>query len=418
MVKRILFCAILFALAATWLQGQKVRRLLRFTETAAPPAVTNLIGRPDALVDNTGVWTTSPLWSDIDDPIESGDGSTVTSDTSPTSTEPFTVGVSDMSDEATSAGHFLKLRGAKSSATGANYDIVCELREGYTSEASQGTLIATVGLTNKADATLETVIRTLTTAEANSITDYTDLQFRCWGAKNGGGANNSVVIADIEFEVLDPDRGIAFSGIYGAETGTPVTNHTVSSVVAPADSVIFCFASQNGDMTPVINNIWFNGTEQFTLIQAYTNASGFPASGGSLYVLHNPSATTASVVVHWDSAGGAYQSTHVWVGTGIYNDSAANTYRALTVPDGSGGGGADAVVAAKTGDWVLSHCDEWGTGGTLAADHTSRRVQQLATSAFDTGTQDTGGYVAGTTTMTWSNDDQTTHIAIAVRRDP
>jgi hypothetical protein len=154
---------------------------------------------PDADLDNTGVWTTAPLWDKLTGPIGSDDGDEVVSDTSPISTEPFTVSATTVADPLSSSNHILRARWAKATAAGANYDFHCELRQGYSSEAAQGTLIATVSLIAKTDTTLVTTSYTLSGAEADSITNYADLSFRCWAAKNGGGANRDCRIVDIEF---------------------------------------------------------------------------------------------------------------------------------------------------------------------------------------------------------------------------
>ena len=155
---------------------------------------------PDADLDNTGVWTTAPLWNKLTGPIGSDDGDEVIADGSPISTETFTVALSTVADPGVSTGHILRARWAKTDAAGANYDFHCQLRQNYVSEASLGTLIATVSLINKADTTLVTTSYTLSAGEADSITDYTELSARCWAVKNGGGANRNCRIADIEFE--------------------------------------------------------------------------------------------------------------------------------------------------------------------------------------------------------------------------
>lgn len=170
--------------------------------------------RPIADLDNTGVWTTTPLWSKIDDSVGSGDADFILSDTSPSSTEPFTVDGSTVTDPVSSIDHILRVRSSKS-AGGANNDIVVELRQGYVSEASQGTLIATLtGLMTTDTPTTYTL--TLSAAQANAISNYADLQFRCWSAKNGGGGNSQTTIYDIELEVPDAgnqtyDESISFS---------------------------------------------------------------------------------------------------------------------------------------------------------------------------------------------------------------
>ncbi len=98
--------------------------------------------RPISDLDNTGVWTTTPLWSDIDDGA-SPDGTVVVSDTTPVVTEPFTVDLGTITDPVTGSGHVLRIRWAKNAGGGGNKTIRIELREGYVNESTLGTLIAT-----------------------------------------------------------------------------------------------------------------------------------------------------------------------------------------------------------------------------------------------------------------------------------
>ena len=161
--------------------------------------------RPISDLDNTGAWTTTPLWSKIDDSVGSGDADFVTSDGNPTSSETFTVDGSTVTDPASSIDHILRVRASEETG-GANHDIIVELRQGYVSEASLGTLIATLTASAIAN-TATTYTLTLSGAQADSITDYSDLQFRIYAQKNGGGAGNAVTCYDVELEV--PDAGAA-----------------------------------------------------------------------------------------------------------------------------------------------------------------------------------------------------------------
>ena len=206
--------------------------------------------RPASDIDNTGGWTTSPLWSDIDDSVGSGDGSVVLSDSTPTSAKPFTVDGTTISDPSSSSGHVLRIRGAKNATGGANYDLVCQLRQGYASEASQGNLIATVTISAKSNTTLETAEHTLSGAEADSITDHSDLQFRCWAAKNGGGAGRQCQIADVELETPDAATILSPNGIAsGTSLGTPAI--TVGAVTVSPTGI----ASGTSFGSPAVNSV-------------------------------------------------------------------------------------------------------------------------------------------------------------------
>jgi hypothetical protein len=161
--------------------------------------------RPTADATNTGVWTTTPLWSKVNGVVGSDDGDFVTSDGGPTATETFVcAAVNNPDDPGVDTGHILRIRGNKNTSGGANYDIVCEIRQGYVSEASLGTLIATASIVGTASTTPVTGTHNLTTGEASTITNYkSTFFFRCWAVKNGGGANRACDIVDVEFEFGD-----------------------------------------------------------------------------------------------------------------------------------------------------------------------------------------------------------------------
>ncbi len=80
-------------------------------------------------------------------------------------------------DPVSSTGHIVRYRYAKSAAGGATIDLTVQLRQGYVSEASQGTLIKS--WTHAAvSETLITQTQTLIAAEADAITNYADLFLR------------------------------------------------------------------------------------------------------------------------------------------------------------------------------------------------------------------------------------------------
>lgn len=81
-------------------------------------------------------------------------------------------------DPLSSTGHTVRWRYNKSASGGAQINLTVELRQGYTNEGAQGTLIATVAtLTNISD-TVTAGSYTLSGGEADAITDYSDLYLR------------------------------------------------------------------------------------------------------------------------------------------------------------------------------------------------------------------------------------------------
>ncbi len=148
-------------------------------------------------LDNTGLWITAPLWSKINEG-GGGDGVVVVSDSNPTTSEPFTVDLETITDPESATGHILRIRWAKNSGGGGNKTIRIELREGYVSEGSQGTLIATDDYAINST-TLRTDATTMSAGEANSITDYADLQIRVMGVSS----NRALKVDFVELETGD-----------------------------------------------------------------------------------------------------------------------------------------------------------------------------------------------------------------------
>lgn len=86
-------------------------------------------------------------------------------------------GLSNVEDPVSSTGHIMRWRRGKNAAGGSNINLTVELRQGYTGEGAQGTLINTFADNTIPDA-FTTTSDTLSGAEADAITDYTDLQVR------------------------------------------------------------------------------------------------------------------------------------------------------------------------------------------------------------------------------------------------
>lgn len=135
--------------------------------------------RPDAdLVD--GTWTeddgtTTDMFAEIDE-AAADDNDYVKSVAAP-SNAAMAVGLGNVTDPVSSAGHVIRVRARQGVAGGVPVDMTVELRQGYTNEGSQGTLIATLTQADVADSFTD-YSHTLSGAEADSITDYNDLQLR------------------------------------------------------------------------------------------------------------------------------------------------------------------------------------------------------------------------------------------------
>lgn len=139
--------------------------------------------RPDAdLV--IGSWTeddgtTDALFGEIDEATRDDADFDKSEDlTSAGNTSAFAVSLSDITDPVSSSGHVIRVALRKQGT--AQMDATVELRQGYVNESTLGTLIATLTQANLTTSFAE-YTHTLSGAEADAITDYTDLQLRFVG---------------------------------------------------------------------------------------------------------------------------------------------------------------------------------------------------------------------------------------------
>ena len=87
--------------------------------------------------------------------------------------------LSDVTDPVSSTGHSMRMRSATDVASGGEtLDFTLQLRQTYVSEASLGTLIATLTRNGVTGNTWTTTTYTLSAAEADAVTDYTALFYR------------------------------------------------------------------------------------------------------------------------------------------------------------------------------------------------------------------------------------------------
>lgn len=129
---------------------------------------------------SAGTWTThsggtSNLYATIDE-TSADDSDYIKSVSAPSST-PYVCKLSNVDDPASSANHIVRYRYQKDQSAGAQIDLTVELRQGYVSEGSPGTLIASNAHTNIANGWTNGSF-TLTGPQADSITDYTSLYLR------------------------------------------------------------------------------------------------------------------------------------------------------------------------------------------------------------------------------------------------
>lgn len=154
---------------------------------------------------SAGSWTTSPLWSKIDEDISgggSGDGTLITSDSvgNGANTTNADVKISTVTDPTLSSNHVIRVRWLCSDAS-RSLQAHIELWEG--NPASGGTKRAEIISASNVGGTEVEASYTLSSGEADAITDYSNLYFRFWGQGTGGGPSRALQIEAAQFEVPD-----------------------------------------------------------------------------------------------------------------------------------------------------------------------------------------------------------------------
>lgn len=119
---------------------------------------------------------TTDIFQSIDE-ASAGDADFIQSPTSPVN-EVYVCALSAVTDPESSSGHVMRMRTSADQDGEETLDFTQELRQGYTGEGSQGTLIASQQRTGVSTTTWTTSSNTLSGAEADAITDYSDLFYR------------------------------------------------------------------------------------------------------------------------------------------------------------------------------------------------------------------------------------------------
>jgi hypothetical protein len=136
-------------------------------------------GRPstdttnESYTDQAGGSTT--IYTTLDETVAS-DADYIKSVAAPTS-DVYVTKLTTLEDPVVHTGHTIRYRYAKDLAGGSQIDLTVELRQGYVSEVSQGTLIKQWSHTAISE-TWTQANQTLTEGEAATITDYTSLYLR------------------------------------------------------------------------------------------------------------------------------------------------------------------------------------------------------------------------------------------------
>ncbi len=120
--------------------------------------------------------TTTDIFDQIDESV-ADDADYIKTQLTPTD-DVYVTKLTTLEDPISSSGHIVRFRYRKDAAGGDSLDLLTELRQGYTNEGAQGTLIASQNNTDISGAGWVDGTFTLSGGEADSITDYTDLYLR------------------------------------------------------------------------------------------------------------------------------------------------------------------------------------------------------------------------------------------------
>ena len=120
--------------------------------------------------------TTTDIFDQIDESV-ADDGDYIKTGLTPTS-DVYVTKLTTLEDPLSSSGHIVRYRFRKDASGGDALDLLVQLREGYTNEGAQGTLIASENNVDISGAGWVDGDFTLSGAEADAITDYTSLYLR------------------------------------------------------------------------------------------------------------------------------------------------------------------------------------------------------------------------------------------------
>lgn len=119
---------------------------------------------------------TTNIFQSIDE-VSPSDADFIRSPTSPVN-EVYVCRLSDATDPLLSTGHTIRVRSSTDQDLQETLDLTVQLRQGYTNEGAQGTLIATLTRSSINSSSWTTTTYTLSAGEADSITNYNDLFLR------------------------------------------------------------------------------------------------------------------------------------------------------------------------------------------------------------------------------------------------
>ena len=141
--------------------------MAQFARPNADTFLGNFVDEGDAAVN---------IFNSIDEATAS-DTDYIKSPASPAS-EVYVCALSSVTDPVSSTGHIIRMRTSVDLAAQESLDFTQQLRQGYVNEGTQGTLIASQARTGVTSTTWTDSSYTLSSGEADAITNYGLLFFR------------------------------------------------------------------------------------------------------------------------------------------------------------------------------------------------------------------------------------------------
>lgn len=137
--------------------------------------------RPSSDLDNTGSYTdqgggSANIYTTIDE-ASASDADYIRTPAG-AGTYVYTCGLSSVTDPVSSSNHVMRMRTSADQDGQQTVSFTQQLRQGYTNEASQGTLIASQSRGSVTSTTWTDSSYTLSGAEADAITNYGALAYR------------------------------------------------------------------------------------------------------------------------------------------------------------------------------------------------------------------------------------------------
>ncbi len=318
--------------------------------------------RPDSDV-SVGGWTTADLYAKIDETPYS-DADEIQAQVR-ASNQTCEVGLSDVTDPTSSSAHVIKIRAKFSTNNSRTATLDVLLIEGTTTRATFNTGTLTTGYAEYS--------YTLSGAEADAISDYTNLRLRFVGKMNAGGSGTSCITFVSWAEVGVPDATVngsvlAVAATASAAAGTPTvagsgggTDGSVTGVVATANAA---------GLAPLVSGECILGPPVATA----SAAGSAPTVAGAAAVVGVVGAASAAGIPPAVAASGAAVITAVTATASAVGVAPALTAEAAVT------GVAGAADAAAPEPAVTAE-----SGGNVTA------VAALATATAATSAPDVGG---------------------------